>query len=197
MAKLYFNYGTMGSGKSLELIRTYYNYKEKDLCVYCFTSGMDTRSEMDRVESRTGESIKAKVINPEDIVNQLFKDYKKDNCKIILIDESQFLSEKQIEDIKMFTMREDISVICYGLKTNFTSKLFEGSKRLVELADVQREIIGICWCGKKATQNARLLNGEITYKGEEIQVGGNESYIALCYNHYKKGEIAEKKMICL
>ncbi len=189
MAKLYFKYGTMGSGKSLDLIRTYYNYKERGLKPYCFNSGVDTRSKENYIESRTGDKLKAKTINTGDDIKQLFSGFFFGNCSVILIDESQFLTAKHIDDIKDFIMEKDISVLCYGLKTNFTSKLFDGSKRLIEISDVQEEIKGICWCGKKATQNARVVNGNVVYTGEEIQIGGNESYTPLCFKHYREGKL--------
>ncbi len=189
--KLYFKYGAMGGGKSLDLIRTYFNYDERNMKAICYKSSIHDRDGSNKIVSRTGDEISCLEIRPEDNIEELFKDYNKETVDVILIDEVHFLKEKQIDDIKDFVLKTEIPVLCYGLKTNFKSYLFEGSKRLIELADKQDEIKSICWCGKKATQNARLVDGIVVNDGAEIFIGGNESYIPLCYRHYKEGKTSK------
>ncbi len=192
MSKLYFKYGAMGGGKSLDLIRTFFNYEEKDLKAVCYKSHIHTRDGSNKIVSRTGDEISCLEIMPTDSIEELFEKHKNDGTDVILIDEVHFLKEKQIDDIKHFVLETEMPVLCYGLKTNFKSYLFEGSKRLIELADKQDEIKSICWCGKKATQNARLVDGRVVNDGQEILIGGNESYIPLCYKHYYEGKTSKK-----
>ncbi len=195
MAKLYFKYGAMGGGKTLDCIRTYYNYTEKGLKPLIYKSAIDSRTK-NTIESRTGDCLECGLIKPDDNVFETIKNNGKYDIKevdVIIIDESQFLSKEQIDDIKnILTMDCNIPVICYGLKTNFQSFLFEGSKRLLEIADREDEIKSICWCGKLATQNARVVNGIVVYHGDEIEIGGNEKYVPLCYKHFIRGEYTGK-----
>lgn len=195
MAKLYFKYGAMGGGKTLDCIRTFFNYTEKGLNPLVYKSAIDSRSE-NTIESRTGDSLKCGVIQKDDKILELLKNngkYTINEISVVIIDESQFLSTDQIDDIKNILILElGIPVICYGLKTNFQSYLFEGSKRLFELADSLEEIKSICWCGKLATQNARIVNDQVTYSGTEIEIGGNESYTPLCYRHFYEGKHTNK-----
>ncbi len=186
MSKLYFKFGAMGGGKTLDLIRCYYNYLEKGLTPHVYKPALDTRDEYGLIKSRTNESIKCNLIQEEENLYEKFKDFTIENCSVILIDESQFLSGYQIEQLKDIVLDKKIPILCYGLMTNFQSKLFEGSKRLVEIGDKLDEIKSICWCGKKATINTRVINGKITKEGDEIFVGGNESYVPLCYRHFKE-----------
>ncbi len=200
MAKLYFKYGAMGGGKTLDCIRTYYNYKERGMTAKVFKPSIDTRSKSDFIESRTGEKIESKSINSTDEILVKFKDFVESEIDVIIIDESQWLTAKQVQDLKDFALDKNIPVICYGLLTDFQSHLFEGSKRLIELADRKDEIKSICWCGKLATQNARIVeveeNGIILKKvikeGVQTLVGGNESYIPLCYRHFRDENLGNK-----
>ncbi len=191
MAKLYFKYGAMGGGKTLDCIRTFYNYTEKGLKPLIYKSSIDSRTK-NTIESRTGDCLPCGVINPTDNIVDVIKSneiFPVSEISVIIIDESQFLSAKQIEDIKnIINFELEIPVICYGLKNNFQSHLFEGSKRLLEIADRFEEIKSICWCGRLATQNARVVNKEVVYHGEEIEIGGNERYVPLCYEHFIKGQ---------
>ncbi len=190
MSKLYFKYGAMGGGKTLDCIRTFFNYTEKGLKPIVYKSAFDSRTK-NTIESRTGDSLECGLINTNDNIVDVIKNngkYDLSEISVIIIDESQFLSAKQIDDIKnVINLEYGIPVICYGLKNNFQSHLFEGSKRLLEIADKFEEIKSICWCGKLATQNARVVNGVVQLSGQEIEIGGNEMYIPLCYNHYIKG----------
>ncbi len=191
MAKLYFKYGAMGGGKTLDCIRTFYNYTEKGLKPLIYKSAIDSRTK-NTIESRTGDCLPCGVINPSDKIVDLIKAneiFPIDEVSVIIIDEAQFLSAEQINDIKnVINFDLNIPVICYGLKNNFQSHLFEGSKRLLEIADRFEEIKSICWCGRLATQNARVVNKEVVYHGEEIEIGGNERYVPLCYEHFVKGQ---------
>lgn len=195
MAKLYFKYGAMGGGKTLDCIRTFYNYKERDMIAKVFKPALDTRYA--NIESRTGDKIDCEFIFDDSSVKDLFKDFTKDEVDVVIIDEAQWLSAKQIEELKNFVLDVDIPVICYGLLTDFQSYLFEGSKRLIELADRKDEIKSICWCGKLATQNARIseveVNGVKTKRvikdGDQYLVGGNDTYVPLCYKHFRDGKI--------
>lgn len=191
MSKLYFKYGAMGGGKTLDCIRTFYNYTEKGLKPLLYKSSIDSRTK-NTIESRTGDRLPCDIINPDDDILTVIKNngkYELDEISIILIDESQFLNASQINDIKnIINFEHNIPVICYGLKNNFQSHLFEGSKRLLEIADSFEEIKSICWCGKLATQNARIIDGEVVKEGEVVQVGGNESYTPLCYYHFREGK---------
>ncbi len=191
MAKLYFKYGAMGGGKTLDCIRTFYNYTEKGLKPLIYKSSIDSRTK-NTIESRTGDCLPCGVINPTDDIVEVIKAneiFPLNEISVIIIDESQFLSAEQINDIKnIINFELEIPVICYGLKNNFQSHLFEGSKRLLEIADRFEEIKSICWCGRLATQNARVVNKEVVYHGEEIEIGGNERYVPLCYEHFIKGQ---------
>ncbi len=190
MAKLYFKFGAMGGGKTLDLIRVYYNYLEKGAIPLVYKPEIDTRDDKDIIKSRTGDKIKCSLIGNDTSIKELFKDFNKENCDVILIDECNFLKEHHIDDLKDIVMEKDIPILCYGLMTNFQSYLFEGSKRLVEIADKLDEIKSVCWCGRKATQNTRVIDGKIVKTGDEIFVGGNESYVPLCYRHFKEEKIS-------
>lgn len=198
MAKLYFKFGAMGGGKTLDCIRTYYNYKERFMTARMYKTSLDTRSDH-KITSRTGDSVDCENIAPSDNIFELFKPYNSTNTDVIIIDESQFLTSQQVQDLKDFALDLDIPIICYGLLNDFMTHLFEGSKRLIEIADKKDEIKSICWCGKLATQNARVITQTLDGKevktvvkdGEIYQVGGNESYVPLCYYHYREGMLSK------
>ncbi|MFV0519600.1 MAG: thymidine kinase [Lachnospirales bacterium] len=195
MAKLYFKFGAMGGGKTLDCIRTFYNYKERNLIAKVYKSALDTRSL--EICSRTGDSMPCEVITETHSIEELFKDITSKNTDVIIIDEAHWLTTKQVNDLKDFAIDFDIPIICYGLLTDFKSYLFEGSKRLIELADRKEEIKSICWCGKLATQNARVTEIEVDgvkkrkviKEGEQYLVGGNELYIPLCYLHFRNSDL--------
>ena len=188
MAKLYFKYGAMGCSKSAQALMCKFNYEQKGFNVLLLKPSIDTRDYENGkpvVKSRIGIKSECEVIGKDE---SLFDSYKKlsENKKydVLIIDEAQFCSEAQINDCKEISV--DIPVICYGLKTNFRSYLFEGSKRLIEIADSISEIKSLCSCGANATVNARIVNGEIVTSGEEVVIGGNETYVAMCYNCWRK-----------
>lgn len=190
MAKLYFRYGAMGSGKSIDLLKVAYNYEERGQNVLIFTSSIDDRYGIGKVSSRIGIEKEARIIkNDTDVllVTNIVLLNEKIDC--VLIDEVQFLTKKQIFQLSDIVDYLNVPVICYGLRSDFKLEPFEASKYLMVLADVIEEIPTICWCGKRANVNARILDGKIVKKGEQVQVGGNESYISLCRKHYKEGKI--------
>lgn len=186
MAKLYFKYGAMGSSKTANLLITKFNYEEKGQEVLLLKPVIDTRDGEDIVKSRIGLSAKATVIPEEGSIKQVLKS----NCcvpDVILVDEAQFLSEKQVNELHDIVDEQNIPVICYGLLTDFTSHLFSGSKRLIEIAESIQEVKTICRCGRKATINARLDDkGHVVTSGAQIMIGGNDHYESMCYTCYKK-----------
>ncbi|HEY0222638.1 thymidine kinase [Lactovum miscens] len=189
MAQFYFRYGTMNSGKSIDILKVTHNYEEEGKPVLLMTSNLDTRIGKGKVASRIGISHDAVAIDEGfkvfDYVAALSE---KPRC--ILIDESQFLSKENIYDFAKIVDNLNIPVIAYGLKNDFRNELFEGSKYLLLLADKIEEIKTICWyCEKKATMVLRLLDGKPIFEGEQVQIGGNESYIPVCRKHYMNPEL--------
>lgn len=185
MAKLSFRFGAMGSSKTAQALIIKHNFEEKGKNVILLKPTLEDRDGKKIIKSRIG--IKAECEYVEDFLEKRVDNYKTYDC--IIIEEAQFLTSKQVEKFANIVDYDDIPVICFGLKTNFKGKLFEGSKRLLELADEIEEIVTICWCGKKARFNARVCNGQVVKHGEEIQLGGNESYVSLCRKHYNLGQL--------
>ena len=191
MAKLYFRYGAMGSSKTANALMVRYNYIEKGQKVILLKPSIENRDGYNIIKSRIGLSAECELV--EDLLEKIKQMEKSgdewNDADVIIIDEAQFLNTEQINELARIVDDYHISVICYGLRTDFTSHLFEGAKRLMELADVIEEIPTICWCGKKAQFNARVKDGQIARNGEQIEMGGNESYVALCRKHYMSGKI--------
>jgi thymidine kinase len=191
MAQMYFKYGTMNSGKSIDILKVAHNYEEEGKPVLLMTSSLDTREGTGVVASRMGISHEAVAIDETmavfDFVSGLSE---KPFC--ILIDEAQFLTKNNIYDFARVVDELNIPVMAYGLKNDFRNELFEGSKYLLLLADKIEEVKTICWyCEKKATMVLRLLDGKPIFEGAQVQIGGNESYIPVCRWHYLHPE--EKK----
>lgn len=185
MGKLYFKYGAMGSSKTANLLITKFNYEEKGKRVLLLKSASDNRDGVNIVKSRIGLSAEAGVIEKGSILKQFREKIR--IADVILVDEAQFLSESQINELHEIVINYDIPVICYGLLTDFTSHLFEGSKRLVEIAESIAEIKTVCECGRKATINARMdATGQVVTNGEQIVMGGNEMYKSMCYTCWRK-----------
>ena len=187
MAKLYFKYGVMGSSKSAQALITKFNYEERGMKVWLIKPRIDNRDGDGLIKSRIGLCQKAYVLSPdEDVYESFLKMQKK--IDVIIVDECQFLSEKQVDQLSMIVVEYDIPVLCFGLRTDFRTKMFPGSKRLMEIADSITEIKTICSCGKKATINVRKdKDGRILTEGEQILIGGNETYTAMCYHCYMEG----------
>lgn len=188
MAKLYFKYGCMNSSKTAQLIMTKHNYEEKGMKVFVVKPAIDTRDGEDIIASRVGLKTKVDIIldrTCDNLLNWLFDNNAKLN--VILCDEAQFLTTVQVNALHKITKLYNIPVICYGLLTDYKTELFTGSKRLIELAESKQEIKTVCKCGKKAIVNARIKNGKVTIDGEQIELGGNESYESMCYICWEKG----------
>lgn len=186
MAKLEFRYGAMNSGKSLELMRIAHNYEENDKKVIVVKSQIDTKGD-DYLVSRVGMKRKVDIFLKPD--ESLLKGENVDiflDSNAMLVDEAQFMSPFQIEELWYITKVLNIPIICFGLKTDFTSKTFPGSKRLLELSDELIELETICHCGKKARFNARKVNGEYTIVGEQNVIDGSDNieYVPLCGECY-------------
>lgn len=193
MAQLYYKYGTMNSGKTIEILKVAHNYEEQGKGVVIMTSALDTRDGFGVISSRIGMKRKAIAIAEDtDIFRFIQEMPEKPYC--VLIDEAQFLSRHHVYDLARVVDELNVPVMAFGLKNDFRNELFEGSKYLLLLADKIDEIKTICqFCSKKATMVLRTTNGKPVYEGEQIQIGGNETYIPVCRKHYFKPEIDEMK----
>ena len=197
MAKLYFKYGAMGSSKTAQALITKYNYEENDLNVWLIKPGTDTRDGETILRSRIGLASPADVVAPGTDIYLLFQDSQEGKCDVIIVDECQFLTENQIDQLRSLVNDYNIPVMCFGLRTDFQTRLFPGSRRLMEVADTIQEIKTICDCGAKATVNARIDGeGHIITQGAQVVLGGNDSYIAMCHKCYIRG-IREHRVIRL
>lgn len=188
MSKLYFKYGVMGSSKSAQALMCKFNYEQQGFKVLLLKPQTDTRDISGGkiiVRSRIGLTSECMTFDDETNLYDLTKNETNlDSNAIIIVDECQFMTKEQVNELK--EVSRHIPVLCYGLLTNFKTELFEGSKRLVEIADSLTEIKSVCACGKKAQVNARMINGKPTMSGAEIVLGGDESYKAMCYNCFSK-----------
>ena len=194
MAKLYFKYGAMGSSKTAQALITKYNYEENDLSVWLIKPSADTRDGLATLRSRIGLEAVVEVIHPEKDVYQLFVDTRNGKCDAIIVDECQFLTGAQIDQLRSIVNDFNVPVMCFGLRTDFRTKLFPGSMRLMELADAIEEIKTMCDCGSKATVNARINDGYIVTEGAQVVLGGNDCYIAMCHRCYVRGIREHKKI---
>ena len=193
MAKLYFKYGAMGSSKTAQALITKFNYEERGMKVWLIKPATDTRDGKETLASRAGLSSECSSIGKGENILELFK-CRVDETDVIIADESQFFTEKQIDELREIVNEWDVPVLCFGLRTDFTTKLFSGSARLFEVADSIAEIKTICSCGAKATVNARLgASGRVVVHGEKIVIGGNEKYIAMCHKCWQRAVKESKK----
>lgn len=192
MAQLFFKYGAMNSGKTIEILKVAHNYEEQNKPVVIMTSGLDTRDGVGIVSSRIGLRREAKPIFEETNVYQYIKEFsEKPYC--VLVDESQFLSKHHVIDFARVVDELDIPVMAFGLKNDFRNELFEGSKHLLLYADKLEELKTICWfCHKKATMNLHYINGKPIYEGDQVQIGGNEAYYPVCRKHYFNPRIEQE-----
>ncbi len=191
MAKLYFKYGAMGSSKSAQALITRFNYEELGMTVWLIKPSTDDRDGADIIKSRIGLSARADVIRPGDSIRDLLPS--KGHIDVIISDESQFFTPEQIDELRYIVDEDDIPVICYGLRTDFMTRFFPGSMRLMELADSLSEIKTVCTCGSKAMVNARIdSNGNIITEGSQVFLGGNDSYKAMCHKCWTR-KIREQK----
>ena len=195
MAKLYFKYGAMGSSKTAQALITKYNYEENDMSVWLAKPSADTRDGQMILRSRIGLEAEATVIAPDTDIYRLYQETREGKCNVIIVDECQFLTSPQIDQLRAIVNDYNIPVLCFGLRTDFQTKLFPGSLRLMELADCIEEIKTMCDCGNKATVNARIdCDGYIVTEGAQVVLGGNDSYIAMCHRCYVKGIREHKKI---
>ena len=185
MAKLYFKYGAMGSSKTAQALITKFNYEERGMRVWLIKPATDNRDGCSRISSRVGLSAECTPIYENDDIFNIFEKYHT-YANVIIADESQFFTEKQVDQLRHIVNGKDIPVLCFGLRTDFKTKLFPGSHRLFEIADTISEIKTMCACGRKATVNARISGGKIVTDGEQIMIGGDESYLAMCHECYEK-----------
>ena len=186
MAKLYFKYGAMGSSKTAQALITKYNYEENDLRVWLLKPSADIRDGAHTISSRIGLSAEADILTPEMDAYAWFREKLEGQCDVIIVDECQFLTPEQIDQLRRIVDDCGIPVMCFGLRTDFQTKLFPGSLRLMEIADTIQEIKTICDCGAKATVNARIdSQGHIVTQGAQVFLGGNDSYIAMCHKCWK------------
>ena len=185
MAKLYFRYGAMGSSKTANALMVEYNYRERGKKALLAKPKIDMRDGEKIIRSRMG--LQEKCIWTEELVEMPDEEIKKYDC--VIIDEAQFCSKEQIAYFTHIVDDLEVSVICYGLRADFQNVLFEGSTWLFAWADVIEEIKTVCWCGRAARCNARFNEQGIVREGEQVVLGGNDSYIALCRKHLKEGNL--------
>ena len=186
MAKLYFKFGAMGSSKTAQALMTKFNYEEKGNKVWLIKPSTDTRDGEAVLMSRIGLGAVSDVVGPEDNLINRYADLP-ERVDVIICDECQFLTREQIDQLKTIVDDLDVPVLCFGLRTDFQTKMFPGSQRLLEIADSITEIKSVCKCGRKATVNGRFdENGKIIIEGDQVYMGGSESYEGLCYKCYKE-----------
>lgn len=186
MAKLYFRYGAMNSGKSTILIQVAHNYEERGMKVLLMKPGIDTKGD-DKVVSRVGiERIVDHIITEEENIFDYYKQKVTDEIACIIVDEAQFLKRKQVDELMQIVVNYNIPVICYGLRTDFMTNGFEGSTRLLEIAHSIEEIKTICRCGSKAIFNCRMINGIPVFSGNQVEIDNNKevTYESVCPKCY-------------
>lgn len=194
MAQLYYRYSTMNAGKSIELIKVAYNYEERGKRVLVLTPGVDDRFGVGVIASRIGVTRDAVPVYDDTNILELFmKENKMTPIDCVLVDECQFLKKHHVQELVEIVDSCDVPVLAYGLKNDFKNELFEGSYHMLVYADKIEEIKTICWCGRKATMVARLVDGRFVKTGEQIVVGGNNMYISLCRKHYNDGRLGPEE----
>jgi len=194
MAKLYFKYGAMGSSKTAQALITKYNYEENDMKVWLLKPSADTRDGVNILRSRVGLEAEVEIATPAVNIYDRFKEGFAGNCDAVIVDECQFLTMEQIDQLRSIVDDFNVPVMCFGLRTDFRTKLFPGSLRLMELADNIEEIKTMCDCGSKATVNARVNDGYIVTEGAQVVLGGNDCYIAMCHRCYVQGIREHRKI---
>jgi thymidine kinase len=188
MAKLYFYYSAMNAGKSTVLLQSSYNYQERGMRTMLFAPAIDQRAGLGRIASRIGLSAPAHVFTPpEDLLTRVRHEHQEGALACVLVDEAQFLTRKQVEQLGRVADELHIPVLCYGLRTDFQGNLFEGSAALLALADDLTELKTICHCGRKATMNLRMgPDGQAVREGAQVEIGGNERYLSVCRHHFNE-----------
>ena len=188
MAKLYFHYSTMNAGKSTLLLQAAYNYNERGMATYLLTARLDTRAGAGQIASRIGIGQPAETFGPEDDLFARLKTQRdQEDIACVFVDEAQFLTRDQVWQLARAVDDLKLPVMCYGLRVDFRGALFPGSAALLALADEMREVRTICHCGKKATMVVRQDGeGRVLTDGDQVQIGGNETYISLCRRHWRE-----------
>ncbi|MGB0893493.1 MAG: thymidine kinase [Parashewanella sp.] len=188
MAQLYFYYSAMNAGKSTSLLQSSYNYRERGMNTLVLTAGIDDRYGIGKVASRIGLETEASIFGADSNLIELIKQAAdKESIHCILVDESQFLSREQVKQLTHVVDNMDIPVLCYGLRTDFQGELFIGSHYLLAWADKLVELKTICHCGRKANMVVRLDgDGNVMSEGEQVAIGGNESYESVCRKHFRE-----------
>ena len=194
MAKLYFKYGAIGSSKTAQALITKYNYEENEMKVWLIKPSADTRDGAATIRSRIGLQAECEIATPEQDMYERFREGFLGSCDVVIVDECQFLTPRQIEQLRAIVNDFSVPVLCFGLRTDFQTRLFPGSLRLMELADCIEEIKTMCDCGAKATVNARINDGHIVTEGAQVVLGGNDCYIAMCHRCYIQGIREHKKI---
>lgn len=190
MAQLYYRYSTMNAGKSIELIKVAYNYEERGQRVMTLLPAIDDRYGVGVITSRIGIQREAMLVKDDTNILELFlAEKEKGEIDCVLIDECQFLRKHHVEELIEIVDTFNVPVMAYGLKNDFRNQLFEGSYYMLIYADKIEEIKTICWCGRKATMVARVVDGKIVKQGEQIVIGGNDMYVSLCRKHYNDGRL--------
>jgi thymidine kinase len=188
MSKVYFYYSAMNAGKSTVLLQSSYNYRERGMRTLLYTPAMDTRAGPGRIESRVGLAAEAVAISAADDLLGLVRDeHGRAPVACVLVDEAQFLTEAQVAQLTEVADELRIPVLCYGLRTDFQGRLFPGSAELLAAADNLIELKTICHCGRKAIMNLRIdAGGRAVTVGAQVEIGGNDRYVAMCRRHFKE-----------
>lgn len=182
MAKLYFRYGTVGSAKTLNLLAVAHNYRQQGKRILLLRPELDTRFGKESIKSRAGLEMDADLLVAP---GTALLDMHWEGVSCILVDEAQFLTKHNIEELRQITLLKDVPVICYGLRTDFRTRLFEGSSRLMELADSIEEVKSTChYCNRKSVANLKHVDGVATLDGPVVQLGAEEKYYPVCYKCY-------------
>lgn len=194
MAQLYFRYSTMNAGKSIELIKVAYNYEERGKRVLTLVPSADNRYGTGVITSRIGIQRQAIMVSQDSNILEIFmREREKDDIDCVLIDECQFLKKHHVQELVEIVDSFNVPVLAYGLKNDFRNEMFEGSYYMLIYADKIEEIKTICWCGRKATMIARIVDGEFVKRGEQVVIGGNDMYVSLCRKHYNDGRYKPEK----
>lgn len=193
MAKLYFKFGAMGCSKTAQALITKFNYEERGMKVMLIKPSVDNRDGATVIKSRIGLSENGITVSTTDNLYELYRTEHGD-CNVIIVDECQFLTPEQVDQLGDVVIDFNVPVLCFGLATDFTTHLFPGSRRLFEIAESISEIKSVCKCGAKATVNARLDDeGNVLFKGEQVCIGGNDRYVAMCRRCWLKKKAEQEK----
>ena len=193
MAKLYFKFGAMGCSITAQALITKFNYEERGMKVMLIKPSVDNRDGATVIKSRIGLSENGITVSATDNLYELYRTEHGD-CNVIIVDECQFLTPEQVDQLGDVVIDFNVPVLCFGLATDFTTHLFPGSRRLFEIAESISEIKSVCKCGAKATVNARLDDeGNVLFKGEQVCIGGNDRYVAMCRRCWLKKKAEQEK----